>query len=534
MTRERVIHIIASFVLIAVALISYQQSTQTHYEKYSKILNATSQLERVNIELYGQMESYNYLATIDWGIGNQLISEDRSNITFIHSEISLSNDQRLKEPFKAIYSDSAEFYTQFERYKSYAATNSISKEYLPSIFFRVLTALDQNRKLAKGPAKETVQNLMTDMNLFMTTRKASLAEQVATLNSILFDNIIEWELKSLSDDIKRLNFHINQVLTNTQYLIYLSQHMKEINRAPNIRLFTQSIHHKLAEEKERLSRFKISFYIASFLLLIYAAYFIFMFELTTKLHRDRMADELLTAQAVQETLFPPPLASIDNVHIAGFYQPASECGGDWWFYHQTPGKIFFWIGDATGHGVSAALVTAAARSCAAIIEERSITSPAEILRLLNRSIYDTSKGKMMMTFFVGHLEIDSNTFTYANACHEPPIVIGPNTSRWDQLLFLDEVNGSRLGQDLDSKYQETTVKISARSRLFFYTDGLTELTTTNGNNLGLKRMLRLVTKLNLTHSINQLPQALFEQLERFGDELAFKEDDLTYFFVEIE
>ncbi|MGZ3722839.1 MAG: AAA family ATPase, partial [Bdellovibrionales bacterium] len=67
----------------------------------------------------------------------------------------------------------------------------------------------------------------------------------------------------------------------------------------------------------------------------------------------RMQNELVTAHAVQEMLFPAPVFEIPNVRIAGYYQPATECGGDWWSYSKIGDWIYVYIGDATGHGAPA-------------------------------------------------------------------------------------------------------------------------------------------------------------------------------------
>ncbi len=91
--------------------------------------------------------------------------------------------------------------------------------------------------------------------------------------------------------------------------------------------------------------------------------------------KARMESELQTAKTVQETLFPETRAKIGPLAIAGYYEPASECGGDWWHYCQIGNKIFLWIGDATGHGAPAALITSAAKSASTIIERLNISPP---------------------------------------------------------------------------------------------------------------------------------------------------------------
>ncbi|MEN0058912.1 MAG: SpoIIE family protein phosphatase, partial [Bdellovibrio sp.] len=130
--------------------------------------------------------------------------------------------------------------------------------------------------------------------------------------------------------------------------------------------------------------------------------------------KARMESELQTAKTVQETLFPETRAQMGPLSIAGFYEPASECGGDWWHYCEVGSKIFLWIGDATGHGAPAALITSAAKSASTIIERLNI-SPAQALELLNRSIYDVSKGRIMMTFFLASFDKQTGEVVYCNA-----------------------------------------------------------------------------------------------------------------------
>ncbi|MCB0370054.1 MAG: SpoIIE family protein phosphatase, partial [Bdellovibrionales bacterium] len=138
--------------------------------------------------------------------------------------------------------------------------------------------------------------------------------------------------------------------------------------------------------------------------------------------KARMENELQTAKTVQETLFPESQKSIANLDISGFYEPASECGGDWWHYSEIGNKVFFWIGDATGHGAPSALITSAAKSAAVIIESLDV-GPGKAMEYLNKCIYEVSKGRLMMTFFIGCFDRITGLFTYANASHETPFLM---------------------------------------------------------------------------------------------------------------
>ncbi len=101
--------------------------------------------------------------------------------------------------------------------------------------------------------------------------------------------------------------------------------------------------------------------------------------------KARMENELATVKTVQETLFPPACMTFGPLEIVGHFEPASECGGDWWSYSRVDNRVFLWIGDATGHGAPAAMITAAARSAAAVIEAFPDMTPGAGLKILNHA-----------------------------------------------------------------------------------------------------------------------------------------------------
>ncbi|HEY8269745.1 MAG TPA: SpoIIE family protein phosphatase [Pseudobdellovibrionaceae bacterium] len=246
--------------------------------------------------------------------------------------------------------------------------------------------------------------------------------------------------------------------------------------------------------------------------------------------KARMESELQTAKTVQETLFPETQAKIGPLSIAGFYEPASECGGDWWHYCQVGRKIFLWIGDATGHGAPAALITSAAKSAATIIEKLNVT-PAQALELLNRSIYDVSKGRIMMTFFLGAYDPDTSELVYVNASHEAPFLIKKSNDplKKKDLVPLNEVNNPRLGQDRDTKYKQTTVQLAPEDMVFFYTDGIPDIQNKAKESWGERQFIKAIVSANQDYptanvSVNRLVQMM--QDYRQGGTLI---DDVTFF-----
>lgn len=251
--------------------------------------------------------------------------------------------------------------------------------------------------------------------------------------------------------------------------------------------------------------------------------------------KARMEGELKTAQTVQETLFPAPNAVLQGLRVAGFYEPASECGGDWWHYCEINGKVYVWIGDATGHGAPAALITSAAKSAATIIERLDV-SPSRALELLNRSVFEVSRGRIMMTFFLGCFDPKTRTFTYSNASHEAPFLI----SKADQppkkkdLVPLNEVNSPRLGQARDTQFEEVSIELKEGDRILLYTDGIPDIHNPESQSWGEREFIKGILSSNKDYpSVDNAVQTLVDQFQdyRKGAPLI---DDITFFMIQVE
>ncbi len=212
--------------------------------------------------------------------------------------------------------------------------------------------------------------------------------------------------------------------------------------------------------------------------------------------KARMAGELETVRIVQETLFPVEKMSFGKFQVAGHFEPASECGGDWWNYSQSGDKLFLWIGDATGHGAPAAMVTSAAKAAATIIEDMPYMTPGKALEILNKAIHETSKGRILMTFFIACIDMKTGELTYANASHEPPYLIhtkrpGEKVSKKDLTPLLDS-RGPRLGEKRGAMYPEGRCQLAEGDLLLFYTDGIVDLQNAVGKAWGERGFVKSI------------------------------------------
>jgi hypothetical protein len=79
--------------------------------------------------------------------------------------------------------------------------------------------------------------------------------------------------------------------------------------------------------------------------------------------RERIEQELRVARRIQQELLPEATPELDGWEVTSYYKPAREVGGDFYdFLELEDGHLGIVVGDATGKGMPAALVMAAARS----------------------------------------------------------------------------------------------------------------------------------------------------------------------------
>ncbi|OFZ10943.1 MAG: hypothetical protein A2Z20_13020 [Bdellovibrionales bacterium RBG_16_40_8] len=248
--------------------------------------------------------------------------------------------------------------------------------------------------------------------------------------------------------------------------------------------------------------------------------------------KARMAGELKTAKLVQSTLFPKEDLASEDLEICGFYEPASECSGDWWFYKRVTNQTIFCIGDATGHGVPAALLTSAARSVISTLDAFPDLPLAQMMRIFNRAIYNTANGQVMMTLFLGAYNHDAKVITYSNASHESPFLFPAKENiKKKDIILLNEAIGPRLGERPDVTYSMKQVRLNPGDRVVLYTDGVTELKNKEGANWGERPLIKiLVTSCNENKAIKETINDISSELKIFREDYPLQ-DDVTYFML---
>jgi len=211
-----------------------------------------------------------------------------------------------------------------------------------------------------------------------------------------------------------------------------------------------------------------------------------MEEVKTKAAVER---EVEVARALQSTLVPASATvEIGGMQLAGFFKPAAKCGGDWWSYYEVvDGKLLVLIGDVTGHGLPSAMITAVVKGAASNMI--SVTGGKfmvrDLLAELHGAVLQTARGRYAMTCFASVYDPRRRRLIYANAGHTFPCLYQPRTGDCRWLA----VRGSLLGDEVQSDYEIRETEVDPNDMLVWYTDGVVEGQSNEGEPFGYKRLL---------------------------------------------
>lgn len=234
--------------------------------------------------------------------------------------------------------------------------------------------------------------------------------------------------------------------------------------------------------------------------------------------RDQIiARDLANARAFQRMILAkPPHVPTHDIDVA--YRPVAQVGGDVYDVAILPDqRIRLFIADATGHGVTAALVTMLVKSAYDAV--RGAPDPADVLAQLNDRVAESSRTlDAMFTAAVVDVDLAGKRIVHASAAHLPPLLV-----RGDDVTELP-CGGTFMGVSQGRVYPSWSHALPDGAGLFLLTDGLAEARRPDGEQFGEARVQRALVDANaLPSGIGDAVLARLEAWLRPGR----PDDDIT-------
>jgi phosphoserine phosphatase RsbU/P len=234
--------------------------------------------------------------------------------------------------------------------------------------------------------------------------------------------------------------------------------------------------------------------------------------------RERLLRAAEEARVIQHALLPKSSPFMPGFEFEALSKPADAVGGDWYdFIPLSGGRWGVALGDVAGKGMAAALLMAATYGITCAVAEDCCT-PSDVLTRVNQAVSGAFPGERLVTMVYGVLDPATHSFTFANAGHLPPIMASNGGGQ-----MLETGQGLPLGFP-SSGFSTTTVQLIPGTRLLFYSDGVTEAASPDGEEYGMERLVRNLKDDGIT------PERLLHEVRFFRRGLPF-EDDATMVLV---
>ena len=188
--------------------------------------------------------------------------------------------------------------------------------------------------------------------------------------------------------------------------------------------------------------------------------------------RQLMARELEQAAEIQRSFLPSVAPQVQGLDLAGHNAACRTVGGDYYdFFAYPSGRVAMVLGDVSGKGMPASLLMMGLQArVQALIDEPSCLG--EAMTRINRITSANCPRNRFISFFMCILDSSTGELTYANAGHNPPIIV-----RSDGTHQVLEGGGPVLGILSMIEYQEYKVQINKGDIFAIYSDGVTEAAT---------------------------------------------------------
>jgi len=231
------------------------------------------------------------------------------------------------------------------------------------------------------------------------------------------------------------------------------------------------------------------------------------------LKQEGLRRELELAGEMQAMLLPGSWDDLD-LDVAGYYQPHTEVGGDYYdAFNTDSGDVVMCMADVSGKGMSAALLMSNFQAQVRALFQSGNSSLRDTLNTLNGRVMQIAQGEKYITFFVAVFRPLSRTMDYVNCGHNPPLFVNPDGS---STLLEAGCVGLGMFREIPSM-NVGSIEVPVGGLRCCYTDGLIEQENDQEVPFGTDRLLGMLAH-HQGQSLEAVHRTVVAALEAFRGE----------------
>jgi serine phosphatase RsbU (regulator of sigma subunit)/anti-anti-sigma regulatory factor len=185
-----------------------------------------------------------------------------------------------------------------------------------------------------------------------------------------------------------------------------------------------------------------------------------------------ISQDLVRAELVQRALLPQRVPDLGSFTFDAYYRPGHNVGGDLYDVVRVDNDhAAFYVADAAGHGVSAAMVAVLFKLRLRLYDAGAgrVLPPDRVLTEVNRAILlECSTPGLFLTAALCQLNLRTGELLVASGGH-PPLLLRRAKGTIETIVK----TGPALGLAEDAVYTVWSTHLDRNDRLLLYTDGIT-------------------------------------------------------------
>lgn len=240
--------------------------------------------------------------------------------------------------------------------------------------------------------------------------------------------------------------------------------------------------------------------------------------------------DLEVAKAVQTLLLPKQETSAGSFYdVSGFYHPAAQVGGDFWWYSDLPnGDFLCVIADVMGHGAGSAMVTAMLASALdAYVSTMTKDTCGEddlskMWDRINNLIGNLCNNEFFVAMSAAVIKPDSEELLLYGMGFPPSLILRPDQK--GKSIFNP---GNPVGLDNENfKPGIKRLELKKGERLVMVTDGCYEPLAKRTNEVGFRKLFKMFEETKQQENSASMKNVALKLMDALGNDIV--DDDVTF------